>query len=133
MLIIGISAYYHDSASCILRDGEIIYSLHEERLTRIKHDKEFPRESIKLGLEKNKITFDQIDYIVFFDKPFLKFERLLETYVYYSPFKGFESFKKSIPIWIKEKLFQKDLILKELSQILKNPGIEKLRKKLRVG
>ena len=130
MLIIGISAYYHDSASCILRDGEIIYSLHEERLTRIKHDKDFPRESIKLGLEKNKITFDQIDYIVFFDKPFLKFERLLETYVYYSPFKGFESFKKSIPIWIKEKLFQKDLILKELSQILKNPEIEKLSKKL---
>ena len=64
MIIIGISAYYHDSASCILKDGEIIYSLHEERLTRIKHDKEFPRESLKLGLSKNEITFDQIDHIV---------------------------------------------------------------------
>ena len=130
MIILGISAYYHDSAACILKDGEIIYSLHEERLTRIKHDKDFPREALKLGLSKYSINFDDIDHIVFFDKPFLKFERLLETYVFYSPFLGYESFKKSIPIWIKEKIFQKDLIIKELNEILKNPGKKRINEKL---
>lgn len=130
MIILGISAYYHDSAVCILEDGEILYSLHEERITRIKHDKNFPKESLKVGLKKLNLDLNDIDHIVFFDKPFLKFERLLETYVNYSPFAGYQSFKKSIPIWIKDKLFQKDLIIQELKIIFNETKKDHIDKKL---
>ena len=130
MIILGISAYYHDSAVCILKDGEILYSLHEERITRIKHDKNFPKESLKVGLKKLNLDLNDIDHIVFFDKPFLKFERLLETYVNYSPFAGYQSFKKSIPIWIKDKLFQKDLIIQELKIIFNETKKDHIDKKL---
>lgn len=130
MIILGISSYFHDSAACLLKDGEILFSLHEERLTRIKHDKDFPRNAIKAGLAKYNLKLKDLDYIVFFDKPFLKFERLLETYTYYSPFDGYKSFKKSIPIWIKEKLFQKDLIIEELKNILNENKIKEIEKKL---
>ncbi len=130
MIILGISSYFHDSAMCLLKDGEILFSLHEERITRIKHDKDFPREAIKSGIKKYNLKLTDIDYIVFFDKPFLKFERLLETYTYYSPFQGYESFKKSIPIWIKEKLFQKDLIIDELTTIFNEKNKKEVEKKL---
>ena len=130
MIILGISSYFHDSAMCLLKDGEILFSLHEERITRIKHDKDFPREAIKSGIKKYNLKLTDIDYIVFFDKPFLKFERLLETYTYYSPFQGYESFKKSIPIWIKEKLFQKDLIIDELTTIFNEKNKREVEKKL---
>ncbi len=119
MKILGISAFYHDSSVALIENERIIFAAHEERFSRIKHDKQFPKYSLKYLFNKYlKNGFEEIDYIVFFDKPFLKFERLLETYLYYAPFKGFASFKKSIPIWIKEKLFQKDFIIKELSKIM---------------
>ncbi len=113
MIILGISAYYHDSACCLIKNGEIISAIQEERLTRKKHDASFPIKSINLCLKEAKISHSEIDYVVFYDKPFLKFERLLETYFAFAP-KGFKSFLSSMPIWLKEKLFQKKLIIKEL-------------------
>ena len=110
---LGISAYYHDSAITILKNDEIIFSAQEERFTRIKHDPKFPREAIKAGLKHCEIHLSDINAVVFYDKPFLKFERLLETYLFTSPF-GFKSFKMSMPLWLREKLFLKRLILKEL-------------------
>jgi len=130
MIILGISSYFHDSAMCLLKDGEILFSLHEERLTRIKHDKDFPRKAIESGIKKYNLKLEDLDHIVFFDKPFLKFERLLETYTYYSPFEGFKSFKKSIPLWIKEKLFQRDLIINELKSIFNEKNKNDIEKKL---
>ena len=116
--ILGISAFYHDSAAALVIDGNIIAAAQEERFSRKKHDASYPTNAVNFVLKYANLKLSEVDYIVFYEKPFLKFERLLETYVYYSPFQGFESFKKSIPIWIKEKLFQKDLILKELNQNL---------------
>ena len=104
--ILGISAFYHDSAAALLIDGEIIAAAQEERFSRIKHDKSFPFKSIKFVLEFSNLELNQVDEIVFYEKPFLKFERLLETYVATAP-KGFKSFSTAIPIWIGEKLFQK--------------------------
>ena len=130
MIILGISSYFHDSAMCLLKDGEILFSLHEERLTRIKHDKDFPRKAIESGIKKYNLKLEDLDHIVFFEKPFLKFERLLETYTYYSPFEGFKSFKKSIPLWIKEKLFQRDLIINELKSIFNEKNKNDIEKKL---
>ncbi len=114
--ILGISCYYHDSAAALVIDGVIINAVQEERFTRKKHDNSFPKESIKFILNENQISLQDIDYIVFYEKPFLKFERLLETYLDNSP-KGLKSFNKSIPIWSKEKLFQKQNIFKELKSI----------------
>ena len=114
--ILGISCYYHDSAAALVIDGVIINAVQEERFTRKKHDNSFPTESIKFILNENQISLQDIDYIVFYEKPFLKFERLLETYLDNSP-KGLKSFNKSIPIWSKEKLFQKQNIFKELKSI----------------
>ncbi len=112
MYILGLSAFYHDSAACLLKDGKIIAAAQEERFTRIKHDKSFPINSIKYCIDEAKIDPSTIDSIVFYEKPFVKFERLLETYLAYAP-RGFLSFSKSIPLWIKDKLFQKfDLIKK---------------------
>ena len=114
--ILGISALYHDSAAAFIQNGQIISAIQEERLTRIKHDNSFPINSIKLILKANSITMNDIDYVVFYEKPFLKFERLLETYLAHIP-KGFKSFRKSMPIWLKDKLFQKDLIKREIKRI----------------
>ena len=100
--ILGISAFYHDSAACILKDGKIIAAVQEERFTRKKHDPSYPHNAIKFVLEFADLKLSEVDQIVFFEKPFLKFERLLETYVAFAP-KGFASFSKAMPIWIKEK------------------------------
>ncbi len=112
--ILGISAYYHDSAAALVIDGKIIAAAHEERFTRKKHDHNFPKNAIQYCLKEAKISSNELDYVVFYDKPFLKFERLLESYLEYAPI-GFNSFIKSIPLWIKEKLWMKELIKKELN------------------
>jgi len=111
--ILGISAFYHDSAACILKNGEIIAAAQEERFTRIKHDSSYPHNAIEFILNFSNLKLSEVDQIVFFEKPFLKFERLLETYVAFAP-KGFISFAKAMPVWIKEKLFQKNLLFKKL-------------------
>jgi carbamoyltransferase len=114
--ILGISAYYHDSAAVLLEDGVIVAAAHEERFTRKKHDADFPAESIKFCLEYAGITLEDIDFIVFYDKPFLKFERLLETYYMTAP-RGIFSFVKAIPIWLKEKLFLKSTLKDSLKDL----------------
>ena len=113
--ILGISAFYHDSAACILKNGEIIAAAQEERFTRRKHDPSYPHNSIEFVLKFANLKLSEVDHIVFFEKPFLKFERLLETYVAFAP-RGFTSFSKAMPIWIKEKLFQKNLLFNKLKQ-----------------
>ena len=113
--ILGISAFYHDSAACILIDGKIIAAAQEERFTRKKHDPSYPKNAIEFVLNFSNLKLNEIDQIVFFEKPFLKFERLLETYVAFAP-KGFVSFSKAIPLWIKEKLFQKNFLFNKLKQ-----------------
>lgn len=115
--ILGLSAYYHDSAAALLIDGEPVAAAQEERFTRKKHDARFPRHAIEYCLAEAGITLDQVDHIAFYDKPFLKFERLLETYVANAP-RGFRSFQMAIPVWIREKLFQKDLMQKEFREIV---------------
>ena len=117
--ILGISAFYHDSAACIIIDGEIIAAAQEERFTRKKHDSQYPFNAIEFVLNYSKLKLNEINHIVFFEKPFLKFERLLETYVAFAP-KGFISFSKAIPIWIKEKLFQKKFLFNNLKRHDKN-------------
>ena len=116
MYILGISAFYHDSAACIIKDGEIIAAAQEERFTRKKHDASFPSYAIKYCVQEAQINAQQIDIVVFYEKPFIKFERLLETYLAFAP-KGFVSFAMAMPAWIKDKLFQKSLIIKELRSI----------------
>jgi carbamoyltransferase len=116
MNVLGISAYYHDSAAAIVRDGEILAAAQEERFTRKKHDQSFPRNAIKWCLSATGLRGTDIDWVSFYDKPFLKFERLLETYLAFSP-RGFKSFSKAMPIWIGEKLFQKDMLRTELADI----------------
>ena len=116
MLILGISAFYHDSAAALVRDGDIIAAAQEERFTRKKHDAGFPANAIRWCLAEAKSAQEKIDYVVFYDKPFLKFERLLETYVAFVP-RGFTSFRKALPVWIAEKLFQKDMLRRELDDI----------------
>jgi len=117
--ILGISAFYHDSAACILVDGKIIAAAQEERFTRKKHDPRYPFNAIEFVLKYANIRLNEVDQIVFFEKPFLKFERLLETYVAFAP-KGFISFAKAMPLWIKEKLFQKNLLFNKLKEHDKN-------------
>jgi len=116
MNILGISAYYHDAAACLVIDGKIIAAAQEERFTRIKHDANFPEQSIAYCLREARLQPTQIDHIVFYDKPFLKFDRLLETYLAYAP-RGFWSFTRSLPVWLKEKLFQKSVISQALKKI----------------
>ena len=113
--ILGISAFYHDSAAALLIDGKIVAAAQEERFTRVKHDYNYPFNAVEFVLKYSNLRLDEIDHIIFYEKPFLKFERLLETYVAFAP-KGLKSFSKAIPIWIKEKLFQKNLLLKELKR-----------------
>ncbi|MDC3171578.1 carbamoyltransferase [Pelagibacteraceae bacterium] len=117
MYILGISTFYHDSAACLLKDGEIIAAVQEERFTRKKHDASFPGHAIKYCIEEAKIKPNQIEHVVFYEKPFIKFERLLETYLAFAP-KGFISFTKAVPLWIKDKLFQKSVIIKELESTI---------------
>jgi carbamoyltransferase len=116
MLVLGISAFYHDSAAALVRDGEIIAAAQEERFTRRKHDPGFPAKAIAYCLEAAKVDAHGVDLVVFYEKPFLKFERLIETYLAFAP-KGFASFRKAMPLWIGEKLFQRDLLLRELAAL----------------
>ena len=116
--ILGISAYYHDSAACLVHDGKIIAAAQEERFTRKKHDKSFPKHSIDYCFDEAKINFNNITFIGFYDKPFLKFERILETYLSEAPL-GFKSFSNAIPIWIKEKLFLKKTLIDNFSNFYK--------------
>jgi len=113
MQVLGISAFYHDSAAALVRDGDIVAAAQEERFTRKKFDADFPSRSIEYCLAEAGTTLDQIDYVAFYDKPFLKFERLLETYVSFAP-RGFKSFSMAIPVWLREKLFQKSLLKSKL-------------------
>jgi len=113
--ILGISAFYHDSAAALIIDGEIISAAQEERFSRKKHDPSYPENAIKFVLSEAKIKLSDVDHIVFFEKPFLKFERLLETYMAFAP-KGFKSFSLSMPIWLREKLFQKKYLFDKLKQ-----------------
>jgi carbamoyltransferase len=113
--ILGISAFYHDSAAALVEDGHIVAAAQEERFTRKKHDDAFPSNAIAYCLEAAGCDLEGVDHVVFYDKPFIKFERLLETYVAFAP-RGFASFAMAVPIWIKEKLFQKDVLRKKLAR-----------------
>lgn len=112
-LILGISAYYHDSAAALLADGEIIAAAQEERFSRRKHDARFPEAAVRYCLAEAGARPEDIDLVAFYDKPLVKFERLLETYLAYAP-RGFASFAKAIPVWLREKLFLRDLLREEL-------------------
>tara|TARA_B100000989_G_scaffold291933_1_gene267119 strand:- start:1005 stop:2843 length:1839 start_codon:yes stop_codon:yes gene_type:complete len=114
--ILGISAFYHDSAVALFKNEKLIFAIQEERLSRKKHDHRFPKNSIKLALEKYNLKLNQIEAIVFYEKPLVKFDRLIESYVHYAP-RGIKSFLKSMPIWLKEKLYQKKIIFDELKKI----------------
>ncbi len=121
MYILGISAYYHDSAACIIKDGKILVAAQEERFTRKKHDASFPRLAIMSCLKEANIKSTDLDCVVFYEKPFLKFERLLETYLAFAP-RGFKSFSQSMPLWVKDKIFQKSIIIEELKNCLDSNG-----------
>jgi carbamoyltransferase len=114
--ILGISAYYHDSAAALLQDGAIIAAAQEERFTRKKHDASFPANAIEYCLREARLDMGAVDQVVFYDKPFIKFERLLETYLSYAP-KGIRSFLASMPIWLKEKLYLKNTLKVELAKL----------------
>ncbi|MEX0958202.1 MAG: carbamoyltransferase [Burkholderiales bacterium] len=115
MRILGVSAFYHDSAAALIDDGKIVAAAQEERFSRTKHDAGFPRQAIGYCLAQAGIGLDGVDFVAFYDKPFLKFERLLETYVAFAP-RGFRSFRMAIPLWLREKLFQKDLLRREFQR-----------------
>src|SRR4029453_6177660 len=119
MRILGISAYYHDAAAALVVDGNIVAAAQEERFTRKKHDPEFPTHAVQYCLQEAKLRGEDLDCVAFYAKPFLKFERLLETYLAFAP-RGFTSFRQALPVWIKDKLFQKDTLIKELKTALGN-------------
>jgi carbamoyltransferase len=119
MRILGISAFYHDSAAALIENGRVVAAAQEERFTRRKHDAAFPHNAIAYCLSEAGVGADELDHVVFYDKPFLKFERLLETYIALAP-RGFRSFKMSIPLWLREKLFQKNLLCDELGKFSEN-------------
>jgi carbamoyltransferase len=121
--ILGISAFYHDSAAALVVDGEIVAAVQEERFTRKKHDARFPTHAVDYCLREGGRSLDEIDYIAFYDKPFLKFERLLETYLAFAP-RGFKSFGMAIPVWLREKLFLKDMLTRELQQRSENRNLD---------
>ncbi|MGH6610356.1 MAG: carbamoyltransferase family protein, partial [Burkholderiaceae bacterium] len=123
MQILGISAFYHDSAAALIQDGNIVAAAQEERFTRRKHDAGFPAHAVDYCLREGRATLDDIDYIAFYDKPLLKFERLLETYLAFAP-RGFKSFSMAIPVWLREKLFLKNLLTTELEKRGKRNGID---------
>lgn len=116
MIILGISAFYHDSAAALLRDGHLIAAAQEERFTRKKHDSGFPTKAILSCLDETGIKPSEIDHVVFYDKPFIKFERLIETYLAFAP-RGFRSFQMALPLWLREKLFQKSLLIDNLKEL----------------
>jgi carbamoyltransferase len=116
MKILGISAYYHDSAAALVVDGKVVAAAQEERFTRKKHDSNFPHHAVKSCLEIGGIKPGELDHVAFYDKPFLKFERLLETYLAFAP-RGFTSFREALPVWVKDKLFQRNTLLKELKSL----------------
>ena len=124
MRILGISALYHDSAAALVMDGRIIAAAQEERFTRKKHDARFPESAIAYCLDEAGCRLSDLDHVVFYDKPFLKFERLVETYLAYAP-RGFASFRIALPLWLKEKLFQKDLLVRKFRAI--DPGFSSQR------
>ena len=109
MNILGISAFYHDSAAALVRDGEVVAAAQEGRFSRTKYDSGFPRHAVCYCLAEGNLRLDQVDCVAFYDKPFLKFERLLDTYLAFVP-RGFRSFRMAIPLWVREKLFQKRLL-----------------------
>jgi carbamoyltransferase len=115
MRVLGISAFYHDSASALVENDRIVAAAQEERFTRKKHDPSFPSNAVDYCLQEASLRLEDLDYIVFYDKPFLKFERLLETYVAMAP-RGFRSFNMAVPLWLREKLFQKSLLRGELKK-----------------
>ena len=123
--ILGISGFYHDSAAALIEKGNIIAAAQEERFTRKKHDPTYPKNAVNYVLNEAKLKINEVDYVVFYDKPFLKFERLLETYISNAP-KGFKQFQKALPIWLREKLFQKFLLKKEFINLSKKFDIKKL-------
>ena len=127
MYILGISAFYHDSAACLIHDGAIVAAAQEERFTRKKHDHRFPVNAVRYCLSEAGIRPERLDHVVFYEKPFVKFERLLETYLAFAP-RGFRSFASAMPLWIKDKLFQKSLLIKSLEDAFgaKEPWREKL-------
>ena len=127
MRVLGISAYYHDSAAALLRDGKIVAAAQEERFTRKKHDAGFPHQAIRACLRAGATAPGEIDFVAFYDKPFLKFERLLETYLAFAP-RGFASFRQALPVWVKDKLFQKNQLVKELKALA--PEVDWQRKLL---
>ncbi len=116
MTFLGISAFYHDSAACLVRDGHVVAAAQEERFTRRKHDARFPHHALRYCLSAGELALDDVDHVVFYDKPFVKFERLLETYVGFAP-RGFRSFQMAVPLWLREKLFQKRLLGDELRKV----------------
>src|SRR6266852_2694190 len=116
MRVLGISAFYHDSAAALIADGRIVAAAQEERFTRKKFDADYPRYAIDYCLNAGGVTLADVDYVAFYDKPFLKFERLLETYLTFSP-RGFRSFRMALPLWLREKLFLKSLLASELKAL----------------
>ena len=124
MRILGLSAFYHDSAAALLVDGDLVAAAQEERFTRQKHDAGFPEHAVRYCLAEAGLALDQVDHIAFYDKPFLKFERLLETYLAFAP-KGFTSFRMALPVWLKEKLFQKRLLRDHLVDCGAGKDVEK--------
>ncbi len=125
MRVLGISAFYHDSAAALVEDGHAVAAAQEERFTRKKHDPSFPHNAIAYCLDQAGTRLDDVDHVVFYDKPFLKFERLLETYVAMAP-RGFRSFQMAMPLWLREKLFQKSLLRRELSKLSEDFDLKKL-------
>jgi carbamoyltransferase len=121
MRVLGISAFYHDSAAALVEDGQILSAAQEERFTRKKHDARFPRLAIEFCLGQSGLSLSEVDYVAFYDKPFLKFERLLETYMAFAP-RGFKSFSTAMPVWLREKLFQKRMLRRALAEL--NSGID---------
>src|SRR5947199_6254127 len=124
MRVLGISAFYHDSAAALIADGELVGAAQEERFTRKKHDSGFPQNAVQYCLDEAGIKLADVDYVAFYDKPFLKFERLLETYLAYSP-RGFASFRMAMPLWLREKLFLKSLLADELKALASDFDWEK--------
>src|SRR4030088_2478478 len=121
MRVLGISAFYHDSAAALIEDGHLVGAAQEERFTRKKHDSGFPQNAVQYCLDTAGIKLADVDYVAFYDKPFLKFERLLETYLAFAP-RGFNSFREALPVWVKDKLFQRNTILKALQEL--DPGCD---------
>ena len=120
--ILGLSAYYHDSAACLVVDGEIVAAAQEERFSRVKHDHRFPIHAARYCLEEVGISPADLDHVGFYDKPLLKFDRLLETYLDYAP-RGFVSFLSAMPLWMKEKLWLADLVRVELAKVELEPAL----------